>query len=135
MTAWRRFAFIHSKFWVWFIVSGLALLNGCSPIYTPPLGWAIGIDQTQYPVRADMEKATTQAFRERFRPDLSNCVSENDPQHLYEMDNGGEYRISGWFVSNERTAPVQDCMRRKGWQPYPLWPIASPPSLQSPLHT
>lgn len=65
-----------------------------------------------------MSKAIA-ASKERFRPDLASCVAENDPGHLYELNDGGEYRISGWFISIDRTIPVRDCMIRKGWQPFP----------------
>jgi hypothetical protein len=118
MAIHKKLARTRAGFWAWFAFGDLILLGECSPIYTPPWGWAVGIDLTQYPTPAEKQKALAEA-RERFRPDLTACVSENDPQHLHEMDNGGEYQISGWFVSTARTAPVQRCMSRKGWQPYP----------------
>jgi hypothetical protein len=99
------------------MVAGIVLLGGCSPIYTPPWGWAVGIDQKENLTPVDVDKAATKAFHERFHPDLTACVATYDPQCLYEMENGSEYRISGWFVSTARTAPVQSCMIRKGWQP------------------
>jgi hypothetical protein len=95
-------------------------LGGCLSIYSPPWGWAVAIDQTKCPSRADTEKAAAQAFDKRFRLELTACVAAFDPTHLYEMDTGGVYQISGWFVSAARTALVQGCMTRKGWQPFPL---------------
>jgi hypothetical protein len=104
--------------WVGFIIGGLSLAGGCSPIYTLPQGWAGSIDTSQYRTAADVSYAIAEG-RARFRLDLTSCVVESDPSHLYEMNDGREYQIAGWFVSTTRTAPVRDCMIRKGWEPIP----------------
>ena len=93
-----------------------AFLTGCTSIYYPPEGWTQGYSKTSTPQAIEAARKIAQ---EQFRPDLFACVMQNDPEHLPEMDNGGAYWMSGWFVSAERVAPVRACMVRKGWQPYP----------------
>ena len=53
------------------------------------------------------------------RPTLVSCVAKNDPAHLYQLENGGEYRMSGWFLSDKRIGAVSRCMRASGWQATP----------------
>ena len=38
----------------------------------------------------------------------------NDPEHLYELDDGGEYQLSGWFLSSRRGG-VMSCLCGKGY--------------------
>jgi hypothetical protein len=89
-------------------------------IYHPTEGWARGYDIRQYPTAAALGAAAAHD-RERFRPDLHDCVSRFDPKSLSEMRNGGAYRLTGWFVPAARFDPglVRACMVKKGWQPYP----------------
>lgn len=49
-----------------------------------------------------------------------DCVGQNDPAHLYELDNGGDYDLSGPFASEKLNA-VRKCMLQKGWQDIPTW--------------
>ena len=54
------------------------------------------------------------------RPSLMDCVGQNDPAHLYELDNGGDYDLSGPFASEKLNA-VRKCMLERGWQDIPTW--------------
>ena len=53
------------------------------------------------------------------RTALTACVASHDPANLHQLDNGGTYQTSGWFLSDARLAPVYDCMREKGWDARP----------------
>ncbi len=75
----------------------LLLATACAPIYTPATEWYS--DQTD----------------DTFRPDLTACVQQFDPDHISEMDDDGEYEPSGLFVDTARTQAVVSCMEAKGW--------------------
>jgi hypothetical protein len=63
------------------------------------------------------------SFETDFSTALRECVATYDGEHLADLDQGNEYRISGWFLNYERTTPVIQCMRKKGWlaEPTTLW--------------
>jgi hypothetical protein len=50
------------------------------------------------------------------RSDLHECVSTYDADRLAEIDQGREYRISGWFIDRPHTDAVINCMKIKGWR-------------------
>ncbi len=79
------------------LLTVLAFISACAPIYTPETEW--------YSDKPD----------ETFRPDLTACVQQNDPSNIDEMDDGGEYEPSGFFVETSRTQAVVSCMEAKGW--------------------
>jgi hypothetical protein len=55
------------------------------------------------------------SFEANFSTALRECIATHDGEHLGDLDQGHEYRISGWFLNDERTTPVIQCMRKKGW--------------------
>jgi hypothetical protein len=63
------------------------------------------------------------SFEADFSTILRECVATHDGEHLVDLDQGHEYCISGWFLNDERTTPVIQCMRKKGWLAVPtvLW--------------
>lgn len=52
-----------------------------------------------------------------FRETLMDCVKQFDPDNLDEFDNGGLYRLSGWFLSERRSKLVPGCMAKHGYIP------------------
>jgi hypothetical protein len=64
-------------------------------------------------------------FKPNFSTALHDCVAAHDSRRLADLDQGHDYRISGWFVDREKTTPVIQCMRVKGW-------LAVPTSLYTP---
>jgi hypothetical protein len=58
-------------------------------------------------------------FAADFSTALRECVATHDGEHLSDLDQGHEYRISGWFLNYERTTPVIQCMRKKAWLAVP----------------
>jgi hypothetical protein len=65
------------------------------------------------------------SFEADFATALHECVATHDSEHLADLDQGYEYRISGWFLNYERTTVVIQCMRKKGW-------LATPSTLRTP---
>jgi hypothetical protein len=59
------------------------------------------------------------SFEADFTRALRECVATHDGEHLADLDQGHEYRISGWFLNYERTTPVIQCVRKKGWLAVP----------------
>lgn len=84
------------------------VLSGCA--YTVERAWGHGASSTHLPPQA----SDTAGDRARFRSDLTDCVAMNDPEHLYELDDGGEYQLSGWFLSSRRGG-VMSCLCGKGY--------------------
>jgi hypothetical protein len=101
-------------------MAAATVIAGCASIYYPPEGWARGFDTTRYPRGAALD-AEIARQEVHFRPDLVDCISKFDPDNIHEMDNGGTYRFTGWFVPAGRFGPssVRWCMVEKGWQPFP----------------
>ncbi len=99
----------HCSLSTWLAVVVPLSLTAC--VYDPPEGWARPGRDGLYSAREG---------REQFRPDLTNCVSRFDAQHLPIVQNGGDYPMTGWFVQRNRIDPVRTCLIRKGWTPYPL---------------
>ena len=91
------------------------MLAGCSDIYTPEKRWSQGYELTQPSDQAKVATASRIDTGPALRSDLHACVAAFDPQHVSDLDNGGDYKMSGWFVLPSRTAPVKDCMAKKGW--------------------
>jgi hypothetical protein len=58
-------------------------------------------------------------FEADFSAALHGCVATNDSERLADLDQGHRYRISGWFLNDEKTTPVIQCMRKKGWLAVP----------------
>jgi hypothetical protein len=85
------------------------LLSAC--VYTIPRYWA-----QAYRPGIDSPKPA-----EPLRPALTECVTQHDPAHLYQLTDSGEYRISGWFVNEGRVSPVEVCMHSKGWYSMPTY--------------
>lgn len=54
-----------------------------------------------------------------FRPAIEEGVAKNDPGHLYHVENGGDYQVSGWFLSDKKVDAVDRCMYPKGWHLIP----------------
>ena len=73
--------------------------SACAPIYTPETTWTYDDPKTD----------------DDFEPDMTECVQYFDRAHLYEMDDDGEYQVSGLFVDTARTQAVVSCMEAKGW--------------------
>jgi hypothetical protein len=51
---------------------------------------------------------------ESLRSSLIECVTANDPSHVDDLENGGDYPEPGPFVSN-KVGLVNRCMAAKGW--------------------
>lgn len=46
---------------------------------------------------------------------LGKCIAAHDPASLRSFRLTGAYRISGWFLNEDRWSDVAQCMRLKGW--------------------
>ena len=69
------------------LLASLLVLSACAPIYTPETTWTYDDPKTD----------------DDFRPDLTECVQYFDRAHLDEMNDGGEYQVSGFFIDTART--------------------------------
>lgn len=90
------------------LLASVMLSSAC--VYDVPRKW----------VATDQFMSDKSQKPEPFRLALTACVTQYDPAHLYQLDNGGEYQqISGWFLSHEKSAVMNECMQRKGWMALP----------------
>jgi hypothetical protein len=48
------------------------------------------------------------------RSDLTECVKQNDPKRMGDLDDGRDYVERGWFDSGQ-AGLVGKCMATKGW--------------------
>ena len=53
-------------------------------------------------------------YKVPFATALVHCVGESDPGYLKQVEAGGDYPISGWFLSSRRFA-VEKCMNSYNW--------------------
>jgi hypothetical protein len=97
----------------------LIALYGC--IYTIERRWAYSpqssLNQSTAPM-GQQDKATKEA-ESRFEQTLRGCIAREDPNSLGRYDEAHEYRLSGWFVNEQRTVPVVRCMNSHDWILYP----------------
>jgi hypothetical protein len=102
----------------------LALVVGgvltCAVIF---LSWAYTADRKWTPGQLAGERGIS--FEADLPAALRECVAAHDHERLPDLAQEREYRISGWFIDERRTAPVIQCMRKKGW-------LAVPTTLYSP---
>ena len=91
-----------------FVLGAVFAIGGCA--YTVERTWGRGTFAQHLPPHAP-GGAEGHA---RFRSDLADCVAADDPERLNELENGGEYRLSGWLLSSRRK-DVRSCLHRKGY--------------------
>src|SRR6478672_9486085 len=84
------------------------LAGGCA--YTFPRQWMA----TSQPVNIPRTGETIRPPQhpEDFRLATRACVAENDPDHLHDLDQGGDYQTSGWFLSDEKLSAFHLCMHK-----------------------
>lgn len=88
-------------------------LTSCSAFFGS--SWEYFGKQSEFGSDPKMNHAKAQAARDRFSETMRECVAAYDPNRLKDLEAGGEYEVSGWFVDKARVKPVWMCMEDKGW--------------------